>query len=166
MKPPSAKTRHWITSTEASVSNAAHGPSIAESRIPPTRWPLEPVPGIEKFIIWAAKTKAPITPISGTMCSSRASGSRRSFRGCLTFQIAVPSRTSDTAPVTANTGGETSASDMCIVCCFSGFQIAPSGPCRTGRTVIPFSRPAAAPPDASCSPDTSSNGRASPRRRT
>ncbi len=81
--------------------------------MPPTIWPLEPVPGIEKLIIWAAKTKAPITPMSGTMRSFCADGSS-SFRFCFTLKIAVPSRASDTAPATAKTGGETRASDMCM----------------------------------------------------
>jgi hypothetical protein len=40
-------------------------PSMAASRTPPTKCPLEPVAGIAKFSICAAKTKAPITPIMG-----------------------------------------------------------------------------------------------------
>ena len=118
MNPPSAKARHWITSTEASVISAAHGPSMADSRMPPTKWPLDPVPGIEKLIIWAAKTNAPMTLISGTMRSLSPSASRRSFFACFTFQAATPNRASDTAPVATNTGGDTRASDMCIGCRF------------------------------------------------
>src|SRR5674476_1389352 len=36
----------------------------------PPRCPLEPVPGIAKLSIWAAKTKAPATPINGILLSS------------------------------------------------------------------------------------------------
>src|SRR4030042_1320575 len=39
--------------------------------MPPPRGPLEPVAGIVKLIIWAAKINAPRTPIIGTLCSSR-----------------------------------------------------------------------------------------------
>jgi hypothetical protein len=34
-KPPSAKKRHWMSKTEASVMNAGNGPSKAASRRPP-----------------------------------------------------------------------------------------------------------------------------------
>ena len=63
ISPPSANARHWMTNTEANVRNAAHGPNREASSTPPTMWPLDPVPGIEKFTICAANTNAPITPI-------------------------------------------------------------------------------------------------------
>ena len=114
-RPPSANTMHCTTSTEANVRNAAHGPRIAERSIPPTICPLDPVPGIAKFIIWAAKTNAPITPMSGRIRSLPAEFSLRP-----TLRTATPSRTAETAAVAANTGAETSASDMCMI---SGISI-------------------------------------------
>ena len=85
---------------------AAQGPSTALSRMPPITCPLEPVPGIEKLIICAANTKAPITPMSGMMSS------RRMF---FTFEAATAMRVAATAPAPAAMAGDTSASAMCMV---------------------------------------------------
>ena len=49
------------------VRKPASGPKMALSIIPPHKCPEEPVPGMVKLIIWAAKTKAPMTPITGTL---------------------------------------------------------------------------------------------------
>lgn len=49
---------------------APQGPTTAARSMPPHRWPEEPVPGMAKFSIWAANTKAPSTPISGTRAGS------------------------------------------------------------------------------------------------
>ena len=55
---------------EAMTSVAACGPSRMASSTPPPKCPL--VPGrIGKLIIWAAKTNAPITPMSGTLAGSK-----------------------------------------------------------------------------------------------
>jgi len=61
------------------TTNAAHGPSMIASSIPPPRCPLEPVPGIGKFTIWAANTNAPITPIIGTRPLSKLRRIRRAL---------------------------------------------------------------------------------------
>ena len=67
--PPSAKNKHWITNTEAIVKNPASGPNNDANKIPPPICPLEPVPGIVKFIICDANTNAPSTPIKGIFLS-------------------------------------------------------------------------------------------------
>ena len=113
-RPPSAKKKAWITSTEEIVRNAAWGPSSSESSSPPPRWPEEPVPGIVKLIICAAKMKAPSTPISGTLWSS-------SVFLILLAQYAstAPEALQNVTP----TAGESRASAMCIVsfqCLFCG----------------------------------------------
>ena len=153
MNPPSAKARHWITSTEASVISAAHGPSMADSRMPPTKWPLDPVPGIEKLIIWAAKTNAPMTPISGTMRSLSPSASRRSFFACFTFQAATPQQ----GQRHGSRGDEYRRGHQSVghVHRLSFLRFFTS--CRP---------PAAAWPGAFCFRDSSSSGRVSPPRRT
>ena len=69
-KPPSAKNKACTVSTDAITTSAGQGPSSRASSSPPPRWPLDPVPGIAKLIICAAKTKAPSMPISGTRRSS------------------------------------------------------------------------------------------------
>ena len=62
--------RHWISRTPIIVRNPACGPSRAESSIPPQRCPEDPVPGMVKLIICAAKTNAPITPMTGIFFGS------------------------------------------------------------------------------------------------
>ena len=106
--PPSANMNACIASTQESAMNAPWLPSTAANSIPPPMWPLEPVPGIAKFIICAAKTNAPITPMSGTRAGSKFSFSLRAL-----FQ----SSPALAAIMTPPTAGETSASAMCI--CFS-----------------------------------------------
>ena len=100
--------------TDERVTNPAHGPRTAASRIPPTRCPLDPVPGIEKLIICAAKTKAPMTPMSGTSDSGLSSGVSPPEPSRFNCRTAIVSRASDAAPVVAHTTGESSASDMCM----------------------------------------------------
>ena len=58
-------------------------------------WPLEPVPGIAKLIIWAAKINAAKTPISGTL---RSSASRANLPDPWAIK---PDETSHIAPPTA-----------------------------------------------------------------
>ena len=67
--PPSAKKKAWTVRTEAITRNAAYGPRSAVRINPPPRCPLDPVPGIEKLIIWEAKMNAPSMPIMGTKLS-------------------------------------------------------------------------------------------------
>ena len=110
-RPPSANSRHWISSTPIIVKNAAYGPSNAVSIIPPQRWPLEPVPGMVKLIICAAKTNAPITPITGIFFGSL---SRR------TFFTEKPAAPPEQTYIVAATAGATSASAICIM--FSSFS--------------------------------------------
>ena len=69
--PPSAKNSAWTARIEAITRKAASGPNRMASISAPPRWPLEPVPGMAKLSICAAKTKAPATPISGILLSSR-----------------------------------------------------------------------------------------------
>ena len=68
--PPSAKKSAWTVRTEAITRKAACGPRRTARIIPPPRCPLDPVPGIVKLIICAAKMKAPRTPIRGIVRSS------------------------------------------------------------------------------------------------
>ena len=104
--PPSMKNKACTASTEAITTKAACGPSRMANRSPPPMWPLEPVTGIEKLTIWAAKTKAPSTPIIGTRRSSRAFATRRA-------QYAIPpALAAQQAPPTA---GLIKASAMCMV---------------------------------------------------
>ena len=106
-RPPSAKNRHWISRTPIIVRNPAHGPSRADSIMPPHRCPDEPVPGIVKLIICAANTNAPMTPITGIFFSSFS---------ILTLWIDQPAAATDSAPIVAATPVETSASAMCMMC--------------------------------------------------
>jgi hypothetical protein len=69
-RPPSAKKRACTARMEAITMRAAFLPKRIARSSAPTRCPLEPVPGMAKFSIWAAKTKAPATPISGILLSS------------------------------------------------------------------------------------------------
>jgi hypothetical protein len=55
------------------VRKAAWGPRSIARIIPPPRWPLEPVVGMVKLIICAAKMKAPRTPMRGTVFPSGSS---------------------------------------------------------------------------------------------
>lgn len=66
-RPPSPKNKHWTINIDTSDKNPASGPKIAASKTPPVICPLDPVPGIEKLIIWAANTNAPTTPINGIL---------------------------------------------------------------------------------------------------
>ena len=104
--PPSANSRHWISSTPIIVKNAAYGPSSAVSSMPPQRWPLDPVPGMVKLIICAAKTNAPMTPITGIFFGSL---SRR------TFFTENPAAPPEQTYIVAATAGATSASAICII---------------------------------------------------
>ncbi len=104
-RPPSAKKSAWTTRTEASVRKAAWGPSRIARIIPPPRWPLEPVAGMLKLIIWAAKMNAPRTPINGARASS---GDSFSFFAEYAVSPAV------TAHIAPPTAGESNASAICI----------------------------------------------------
>ena len=77
-RPPSPKKRACTAGTETMTGNAAEGPIRIARRSPPPRCPLDPVPGMAKLTIWAAKTNAPSTPMRGTR---RSSGSFLSARG-------------------------------------------------------------------------------------
>ena len=69
-------------------------------------WPDEPVPGMLKFIIWAANTNAPSTPVRGT----------RSVREVfLTLLPATAISVAAATAATAATGVDINPSDMCIV---------------------------------------------------
>ena len=68
--------------------------------------PLDPVPGIAKFIICAANTNAPIMPISGMRDGSK------SFLILRALYATSPALTASIAPPTA---GETKASAMCMI---------------------------------------------------
>lgn len=106
ISPPSAKIRHWMIRTEVRVMKAAQGPNSAANRTPPMIWPDEPVPGMEKLIIWAANMNAPKTPIMGT---------RSSRRIVETLREATTTRAAAMTPAVMATGGETKASATCIV---------------------------------------------------
>ena len=96
-----------MTSTAEIESSAGAPPSSAASSIPPPMWPLEPVAGIVKFIICAAKTNAPATAIIGSFFSESSS-----FLILATDQaIAAPLA----AHIAKATDGDNKASDMCIV---------------------------------------------------
>ncbi len=103
--PPSAKNRAWTVRMDAMVRKAACGPSRIARIIPPPKCPLEPVPGIEKLIIWAAKMNAPRTPMSGALLSSMFS---------LSFLALYAVRPAVTAHIVPPTAGEISASAMCM----------------------------------------------------
>ena len=105
--PPSAKNRHWITSTAASASSAGPPPSRADSRMPPPMCPLDPVPGMVKLIIWAANTKAPPTAIMGSFWLV-------SWLRC-TRAALTASAPALTAHMVSPTAGESKASDICMV---------------------------------------------------
>ena len=85
--------------------NPLHGPSIAERKIAPDTCPLEPVPGIEKFSICAANTKAPMTPASAIF-----RGSKMLFARAAQYAKDTP----DTATMDKPTAGDIKASAMCI----------------------------------------------------
>jgi hypothetical protein len=104
--PPSAKKDACTVNTEAMTRKAACGPRRIARIIPPPRWPLDPVPGIVKLIIWDAKMNAPTTPIRGIFRSSRLS---RSFREACPIVPIVP------AQRVAPTAGDSNASAMCIL---------------------------------------------------
>ncbi len=87
------------------VRKPAQGPRSAESSIAPQRCPLEPVPGMVKLIIWAAKTKAPITPMRGIFLVSFSSR---------TFLMEKPATAVEQAYMVPATAGETKASAICI----------------------------------------------------
>ncbi len=59
-----------------------------------------------KFTIWAAKRKAPTTPMSGTCFSSMV------FPSLAPLQATAAA---DTAPAAAHTGAERKPSGMCIL---------------------------------------------------
>jgi hypothetical protein len=105
-KPPSAKKNACTVNTEAMTRNAAYGPRRIVRISPPPRCPLDPVPGIEKLIICAAKMKAPSTPIMGT---------RSSRRVCFTLLAHKAISPPDTAHNAPPTAGETKASAMCML---------------------------------------------------
>ena len=132
--PPSAKKRACTSSTEPITSTAAGGPSSAASSSVPTRWPLEPVPGMAKFTICTANTKAPSTPMSGTRPSSPSRRTRREHPA-----RAPPERAQKLPP----TAAETSASAMCMGPVYeeagSGtgtWTVSPQGP-RDGYPSVP-----------------------------
>ena len=104
-RPPSAKSRHCISSTQIIVKKAAYGPTTAESKTPPQRWPDEPVPGMVKLIICAAKTKAPITPMRGMSLSLLSS---------FIFLIEQTAAPAEQAYITPATVGASSASAICM----------------------------------------------------
>lgn len=105
-RPPSAKNRDCTISTEAIARNPAYGPRRIASIMPPPICPLDPVAGMVKLIICAAKMNAPRTPIRGIICSSICFFSLEAqyvIRPPLTAIIAIP------------TVGDTSASAICII---------------------------------------------------
>jgi hypothetical protein len=73
---------------------------------PPPRWPLDPVPGIVKLIIWAAKINAPRTPMRGIFPSSRS---------CLIFDEHREMRVAVTVHRTPPVTGDINASAICII---------------------------------------------------
>ena len=105
-RPPSWNMRHWTMRMAAMVMIPAAGPMRMASSTPPPRWPLVPgIPGSVKLIIWAAKTKAPITPISGSLSASRVR---------LASAAAMATATAARASVPAATGMLSSSLAMCI----------------------------------------------------
>jgi len=76
--------------------------------------PLEPVIGIEKLTICAAKTNAPIIPISGM--SSESKRAEAAF-------VAKSSKPSETNSIATPVFAETSASDICIANIYSIFFV-------------------------------------------
>jgi hypothetical protein len=103
--PPSAKKNACTVSTDAITIKAAYGPMSMASIIPPPKCPLEPVPGIVKLIICAAKMKAPRTPMRGIIFSSISS---------LSFFAQNPRVPNVPAQKVAPTAGESNASAICI----------------------------------------------------
>jgi hypothetical protein len=67
--------------------------------------PLEPVPGIVKLIIMAAKINAPITPISGIVLLSILS---------FNFLDEYPMVATEPAHIVTPTAGESKASAICM----------------------------------------------------
>ena len=88
------------------TTTVASPPRRSARRRPPPRWPLEPVPGMAKLTICAAKTKAPVIPISGASPSPAPLEIRRHERATTAAEAAQK------APPTA---GERRASAMCTV---------------------------------------------------
>jgi hypothetical protein len=86
--------------------NPAYGPNRIESNNPPQKCPLDPVPGIVKFIICVAKTNADITPITGIFFASLSN---------LTFFIEYVAATDEATYIVAATAGTISASAICII---------------------------------------------------
>lgn len=87
------------------VINPAHGPSKTDNKTAPMICPLDPVPGMAKFIICATKINAPIIPISGMILG---------FSRYLTLRDAITSNVAEIIPVTPAITGVTSASFMCM----------------------------------------------------
>ncbi len=63
VRPPSANSRPWTSSTVDITSTAVHGPTRAAASAPPSRCPLVPAP-TGKFTICTANTKAAVRPAS------------------------------------------------------------------------------------------------------
>ncbi len=104
--PPSWNSRHCTMRIAAMVTMPAAGPNRIARSTPPPRWPLVPgMPGRVKLIIWAAKTKAPITPISGNRSSAMAR---------LAQPAAMATATAATASVAPATGTLNNSLAMCI----------------------------------------------------
>src|SRR3990172_760039 len=103
--PPSAKNSAWTVRTEAIARKAAWGPRRAARIMPPPRWPLDPVPGIEKLIIGAANTNAAATPMRGAVRSSIRFPTLREHH---------PTAAVVPAQKVPPTAGESRASDMCM----------------------------------------------------
>jgi hypothetical protein len=74
--------------------------------MPPAMCPLEPVPGMVKLIIIAAKINAPMTPIRGIVLLSIFSFS---------FLDEYPNVAIEPAHIVAPTDGESKASAMCML---------------------------------------------------
>src|SRR5262245_26853502 len=103
-RPPSAKSKHCSVRTAVITSTAPLGPRSTLASTPPTRWPEVP-PAIGKFTIWAAKTKAAVTPSRGT------------FRGgsCVrAWRTAVATPTAARLVVTTSVLASRNPSGMCI----------------------------------------------------
>ena len=90
----------------AMMTMPAAGPNKIARSTPPPRWPLVPGrTGRVKLIIWAAKTKAPITPIRGNRSSAIARLAR---------PAAMATATAASASVAPATGTLNNSLAMCI----------------------------------------------------